>query len=108
MIKYVLLIAGIIPSAMAQILLKFASNYPLKTPMWFLFIFLSLCSYGLSFILYTIIFKYFPVSVASPVMTVSVMLAVFIFGWIIGETISPRQLLGLACGVASIILIIFK
>ncbi|MBP7552171.1 MAG: EamA family transporter [Spirochaetes bacterium] len=108
MIKYILLIAGIIPSAMAQVFLKFASNYPLKTPMWLLFIFFSLCSYGMSFVLYTIVFKYFPVSVASPIMTVSVMLIVFIFGWVIGETVSPRQLLGVACGIASIILIIFK
>jgi len=108
LIKYILLIAGIIPSAAAQVFLKFASNYELKSPMWALFIFISLCSYGMSFVLYTIIFKYFPVSVASPVMTVSVMLIVFIFGWIIGETVSPRQLIGVACGVASIILIIFK
>lgn len=108
MIKYLLLAAGIVPSALAQIFLKFASNYQLKTPMWLLFIFFSLSSYGLSFVLYTIVFKYFPVSVASPVMTVSVMLIVFIFGWFIGEAVSPRQLLGVACGVASIILIIFK
>ena len=110
MIKYIFLIAGVIPSALAQILLKFAAEYNKIGNGGFviLFVALAVCSYGVAFILYTIVFKYFPVSVASPIMTVCVMLIVFAFGFFIGETITIKQVIGCVLGICSVILIVWR
>ncbi|HPO49864.1 MAG TPA: EamA family transporter [Spirochaetota bacterium] len=108
MIKYLLVLAGIIPSALAQIFLKKASFYELKTINWFLFVGLSGFSYFLSFVLYFFILKNFPISKVSPVMTICVMLIVVTFGFFIGEKITVKHILGIVLGLSSVYLILFN
>jgi drug/metabolite transporter (DMT)-like permease len=102
MIKYLLLSVGILTSALAQILLKKASFYEIKSIIWLIYILLSITIYGGAFIIYSIILKYYPISVASPVMTIGVMIIVFCFGAYIGEHITPKQIIGFALGLVSV------
>jgi small multidrug resistance pump len=106
MTKYVLLLVSIVPSALAQILLKQASNHPFKSLPWLGYVLLSMGCYGLAFVLYSVILKFFPISTASPVMTVGVMLIVFAFGWLIGEEIHMRRAFGFILGLVSIYFIL--
>jgi drug/metabolite transporter (DMT)-like permease len=106
MTPYLLLIGGIVPSALAQILLKQASHHPYKSPPYLAYVVLSVSCYVLAFVLYTIILKHFPISMASPVMTIGVMLIVFCFGWLIGEEIHLRRAFGFLLGLVSIYFIV--
>ena len=108
MMKYFLIVAGIIPSALAQIFLKKASFYELKSFNWFLFVGFSGFSYFLSFVLYFFILKNFPISKVSPVMTICVMLIVVSFGFFIGEKITIKHILGIILGLSSVYLILFN
>jgi len=106
--KYLLIVLGIIPSALAQIFLKKASFYELKSLAWFLFVGLSGLSYFLSFVLYFFILKIFPISKVSPVMTICVMLIVVTFGFFIGEKITLKHIFGILLGLTSVYLILFN
>jgi drug/metabolite transporter (DMT)-like permease len=78
-IKYSYIALGIMLSALAQILLKYASGHKTFSSCWITYIGVSLVSYGLAFCLYAIILKYFPISRISPVMTVGVVVLVVFF-----------------------------
>jgi drug/metabolite transporter (DMT)-like permease len=106
MTKYLLLLVSVMPAALAQILLKQASNHPLKSLPWLGYMMLSVASYGVAFVLYSIVLKYFPISMASPILTIGVMLIILCFGWFIGEEIHMRRAFGFVIGIISIYFII--
>lgn len=106
MLKYVLLCVGIIPSALAQIMLKKSTAFMMRSVEWYAFIGISILLYGLAFVLYAIVMRYFPISKASPIMTVGVMLVVVAFGLCSGEEFQLRNIIGLLLGLMSIFLIL--
>lgn len=107
MMQYLILFIPVIFSAAAQVLVKYAANFEIKSLNWFIFIGISLVSYGLAFVLYSFTVRQFPVSVASPVNTISVMIIVFIFGILMfGEAVTIKQFAGIVFGLLSVILLI--
>jgi drug/metabolite transporter (DMT)-like permease len=65
-------------SAAAQLLVKDAAKYEIKTSNWLIFIGLSLVSYTVAFMLYSFTVRNFPISTPSPINTIAVMIIVFI------------------------------
>lgn len=107
MIKYLLIIIGILSSSMAQIMQKKASVYEFKDFNFFLFLGFGGLFYLISFGLYAIVLKYFPISKLSPVMAIGVMIIVIIAGiFVFNEKISVKQAIGIIMGISSIYLIL--
>jgi drug/metabolite transporter (DMT)-like permease len=106
-IKYLLIPLGIVASAAAQLSLKKASYISHKELFFYVYLCTSGAFYVVSFGLYTIILKHFPMAKISPVMTLGTMALVVITGSLIfREIISVRQLIGIAIGAIAIILIV--
>ena len=104
--KVLSVIGGIIFSSLAQIFMKQATSSDAYKAVWFLFLFGSMMSYFLSFVMYYFAIKSFPISKVSPVMTVGVVCLVVLFGMYSGEVVSYRHFLGIVCGFMSILLIL--
>lgn len=103
--KYLILFIPVIFSTAAQILVKLAAGQTVKSTPWLIYMGASVVSYGLAFVLYSIAVRYFPISIASPVNTLSVMVIVFAAGILLGELVTAKQYLGVAFGVVAILLI---
>ena len=101
-----LLAVCILATALAQILLKRASFYEIRTTTWFVFMALSAGSYVLSFIAYSQMLRFYALNKAYPLTTVAQILLVTIYGVAIGEVIGMRHALGLVLGVVAIYLIL--
>src|SRR5258705_13945495 len=100
-----LLIAiGILTTAVAQILLKKASGFEIRTASWIIWMGLSAVSYTVSFVAYSRILKYFAFNKIYPAMTVAQIMVITLCGLWLGEAIGGRQLLGLIFGVVAIYL----
>ncbi len=97
---------AILATALAQILLKRAAYYELRTTSWFLFMGLSAGSYALSFVAYSQMLRFYPLNKAYPLTTVAQILLVTMYGFAVGEVIGYRHALGLALGVVAIYLIL--
>ena len=102
----VLVVIGILATAFAQILLKKASYFDIKTYSWFVFMSISATSYAFSFILYSRILKYYPLNKIYPAMTVGQIMLVTVYGLLIGEAITGRHGIGLLFGALAIYLIL--
>ena len=108
MMKYVILFLPVIFSVIAQILVKVASEYEIKAPIWLLFISLSIFAYMLAFVLYSYALRFFPISLASPVNMIAVMIFVVIIGVIfLGEAFSLGKIFGIFFGIISILFICY-
>ena len=105
MTRYLLMAAGVLCSAAAQVLLKRAGNASPPELRWFLWIGASATTYLGAFVLYAAILRQFPLSRAAPAMTVAVMCVVVGAGALLGESLSVRHLVGLALGVASVLVV---
>ena len=105
-VQAVMVIAAIFATAFAQVLLKKASYYDIRTASWLLLMGISACSYAASFVLYSRILKYFQLNKIYPAMTVGQLILVTIYGLWIGEVIDTRHALGLMLGVISIYLVL--
>src|SRR5437660_825352 len=101
-----LVVIGVLTTALAQILLKKASGFEIKTSSWFMWIGLSAVVYVVSFILYSRILKYFALNKIYPAMTVAQIMVITLCGILMGEVIGGRHALGLVFGVISIYLIL--
>lgn len=101
-----LVLMAVLATALAQVLLKKASYFEIKTSSWLAYMAVSAIAYALSFILYSRILKYYPLNKIYPAMTVGQILLVTAYGLSIGEAISGRHVLGLACGMLAIYLIL--
>jgi len=106
--KFILILLGIIFSALAQIMLKKSSGFEfLKEFNFFFYFVLGGLSYVISFGIYTYALKIFNLSKISPVMTIGTMLLVVIAGVLMfKESVTSKQALGIILGLASIFLII--
>lgn len=106
--KVLLIFFSILCSAAAQVALRQAGGYAHFHKAWFVWFALSALAYGLSFLMYAVLLRWYPISQISPLLTVGVMLVVVCTGIVLGETLAVRQWLGVLLGVASIILIVTK
>ena len=102
-----LVIIAVFATAFAQVLLKKASYFDIKTHSWLMFMGVSAVMYAISFILYSRILKYYPLNKIYPAMTVGQIILVTIYGLWIGEVIDARHAAGLVLGMVSIYLILF-
>lgn len=101
-LRYALIPVAAALSALAQIVLKHTSGRPPWSASWFLWLAASAALYGLSFFAYLYLLRLHPISKIYPLMTIIVIIVVSTYGFLIGETISLRHLLGLALGLAAI------
>ena len=107
MIKYMLVPAGAVLTAIAQIGLKKTSTFDNWSRPWFLFMLLSVALYGIAFFNYLYLLRQFPISKIYPVMTVVVILIITVYGFLIGETINLRHLIGILLGMGAVYLLLF-
>lgn len=103
---HILVVVAIVMTASAQVLLKKASFYEIKTFWWLAYFGSSGAMYVLSFILYAHILKYFPLNKIYPAMTVGQIMLVTILGFMLGEVVAARHAVGLMFGMMSIYLIL--
>lgn len=100
-----MVLTAVFATAFAQVLLKKASYYDIRTSAWLIFMGVSAVSYAGSFILYSRILKYYPLNKIYPAMTVGQIILVTLYGLWIGEVIDTRHALGLLLGAVAIYLI---
>src|SRR6266581_1240689 len=90
-----LVVIGILMTAVAQILLKKASDFEIRTSSWIIWMGLSAVAYTVSFIAYSRILKYFALNKIYPAMTVAQIMVITLYGLWVGEAIGGRHALGL-------------
>lgn len=98
--------AGIVATALAQILLKQSSLHGVMSGPWLGFVGIAAGAYGLSFLLYALILKTYALNKIYPAMTVGQIVIVTIYGLAIGEVIDTRHAVGLVFGAIAIYLIL--
>jgi hypothetical protein len=101
-----LVVIAVLATAFAQVLLKKASYYEIRTVSWIVYMGISAAVYALSFVLYSRILKYFALNKIYPAMTVGQIMIVSLVGLFIGEAIGGRHALGLLFGGVAIYLIL--
>jgi multidrug transporter EmrE-like cation transporter len=101
-----LVVLGILATACAQILLKQSSFHGVMSTPWLGFVGIAAASYGLSFLLYSLVLRTYPLNKVYPTMTVAQIGIVTIYGLVIGESLDLRQAAGLALAVLAIYLIL--
>ena len=101
-----LILVGILTTAFAQVMLKKASGFEIRTSSWIVWMGLSAVSYTVSFVAYSRILKYFALNKVYPAMTVAQIVIITLYGLWAGEAIDTRHALGLAFGVVAIYLIL--
>lgn len=103
---YILVVLGILATAFAQVLLKKAAYFEVRTISWLTYMAISALSYGFSFVLYSRILKYYELNKIYPAMTVAQIMLITLYGLMIGEMVTGRHALGLLLGGVSIYLIL--
>ncbi len=98
-------IAGIITTVTAQIFLKVAGQCNLFKIKWFLFIFISLSSYAISFLSYYMALKYFDISKIGPIMMASTVALIALYGFTTGEPFNNLKISGIIMAIISVFLI---
>ena len=101
-----LIVIGILTTAVAQVLLKKAAAFDIWTSVWILWMGMSATSYAVSFVAYSQILKYFALNKVYPAMTVAQIIVITILGLWMGEAVGGRQFIGLLFGVVAIYLIL--
>jgi hypothetical protein len=101
-----LVVLGMFTTALAQVLLKKAAFFEMRTNTWLIYMALSAISYAFSFILYSRILKYFALNKIYPAMTVGQIIVVTLYGLVVGEMVSGRHAMGLLLGGVAIYLIL--
>ncbi|MGR0482012.1 MAG: hypothetical protein ACTFAL_11575 [Candidatus Electronema sp. V4] len=105
--KYFILVLPVLFSAAAQLLIKQAALKEWKSAAWLLTMGGSITAYLLAFAAYSVTIRYFPISVASPVNTILVMLLVVSGGAVFwNEPFGLRQAAGAALGISSLLLLL--
>ncbi len=106
MLKYLAIPVGALLSAGAQILLKKSSGFPNWSAPWLLYFVVSAAVYGVSMLVYLYLLRMHPISKIYPTVTLVVILIVTLYGFLIGERLSAKHLVGLALGMGSIYLLL--
>lgn len=96
------MIVGILLSASAQVLVKRAAAYNVFSTEGMGFMIGGVITYAAAFLLYAVILRRLPLSVASPVMTVAVMILVVAAGLLMGEAVTLRKIVGIGLGILSV------
>ncbi|MDR3238079.1 MAG: EamA family transporter [Spirochaetia bacterium] len=106
MSKYLFAILATVINAGAQILLKKASLFSHRDNFFYLYVFYAGLLYIVSFVLYAIALKYFPITKLSPITMLGSMILIVLAGiFLYKEVINLKYVIGLLFGVISIILI---
>jgi len=103
-ISYVLI--GITTTSIAQIVLKVGSSTEVLSKKWLFFLMISLFSYSVAFLCYYLALKYFDISRISPIMTVSTVAIVVLFGFLSGEQFNITKVLVILIAFVSIFLLL--
>jgi uncharacterized membrane protein len=98
-------IIGIITTVAAQILLKIAGSHEIFKARWFFYIILSLSFYSISFLAYYMALRYFEISKVQPIMMVSIVSLVALYGFVVGESFNHLKLSGIILAIIAIFLI---
>ena len=101
-----LVLAGVLMTALAQVLLKKAAGFEVRTSPWIVFFGLSAVAYAVSFLFYSQILKYFALNKIYPAMTVAQIVVITLVGYFMGEAVGGRHALGLLFGAVAIYLIL--
>jgi uncharacterized membrane protein len=101
-----LVAVAVVLTALAQVLLKKAADYEVRTTPWVMLFTSSGLAYVASFVLYSQILKYFALNKIYPAMTVAQILVITLCGYFLGEAVGGRHALGLALGTVAIYLIL--
>jgi len=101
-----LVIVGIVSTAVAQVMLKKASAFDIRTTSWIMWMGMSAVAYTVSFVAYSRILKYFALNKIYPAMTIAQIMIITIYGLWVGEAVGGRHALGLVFGVVAIYLIL--
>lgn len=99
-------ILGIATTALAQIILKSGSSFDVLSRKWILYLGLSLSSYGISFVSYYLALKFFEITKVAPIMMVSTLGLVALYGFWSGESFNPVKLCGILMAIMAIIFIV--
>ncbi len=102
-VLYVVL--GVLITAAAQILLKIGSSFEILKTKWFIYLFLSLSCYSVSFVAYYLALRYFDISKISPIMMSSIICIITVYGFFSGEQINLSRIFGILMAIISIIFI---
>jgi transporter family protein len=98
--------AAVLTSAFAQIILKKGSGMPNWSKEWVLLILLSGALYGISFFIYLSLLRLHPISKIYPILTITVIIIITIYGFLIGEKISLKHFLGIVMGIGSVLILL--
>jgi len=98
-------IIGIVTTAVAQISLKRAGMADPFKETWLLFVFLSMFFYAMSFISYYFALRNFDISTVQPIMMVSIVALITLYGFFAGESFNYYKISGIIIAALSIILI---
>jgi|GEM_PF-2153574 len=101
-----LVVLGMLATALAQVLLKKASYFEIRTISWLMYMGFSAVSYAFSFVLYSQVLKHYALNKIYPAMTVGQIMLVTVYGMLIGEVITQRHAMGLMLGGVAIYLIL--
>ena len=107
MTKYGVIAIGVIFSTLAQVALKKTSMFEIKQSSFFIYFGLAGLFYLVSFGLYVFILKQVALNKVCPVMTIATMILVVVASLLMfNESLSTKQLVGIACGIISVVLVI--
>jgi len=98
-------IIGIVTTAIAQISLKRAGGEQQFVQGWFIWLFLSAVFYMMSFVSYYLSLRYYDISTVQPIMMVSILAMITLYGFISGESFNYYKFAGIVVSVLSIFLI---
>ena len=98
-------IIGVLTTAIAQISLKLAGGVEQLKISWFIFIFISITFYLISFVSYYFALRHFDISTVQPIMMVSIVALITLYGLITGESFNFYKILGISIACLSIFLI---
>ncbi len=106
-LKYFFVLLGITASAVAQILLKISASKNGEEMSLFLnnYVIGGIAFYGVSFLLYIYILKFFPLSSISPVMVGGTTALIILASYFMGESITLFKLAGIFLIMLGIIII---
>lgn len=104
---YLLMFAGVVANALAQISMKKSADYSPFSKKWSITIAIALVIYGISFLLYSYILRKAALAQAGSVMAIATMLLVVLLsGVFYREVLSGKQLSGVFMGGVAIYLIL--
>lgn len=98
-------IMGILTTAVAQISLKQSGGLEHFKLSWFVFLILSMNFYLMSFVCYYFALRSFDISTVQPIMMVSIVALITLYGFFAGEAFDFYKVCGIIMACLSIILI---